>query len=115
MPAPVFNGIGDAIFSAFQEAEKAVFTAQVDPDDPSPPAPVPVEIDVIFNSRWRETDNQGLPYGSPNPMAWMKQEDADQLDPIFGDSLTVGGGDYKIVGVEPDGHEIVRLILQATA
>lgn len=68
-----------------------------------------VELDVIFLDNHVETDNNGIPYGSPRPTAWIKQ---DCVNPKYGDYIIIEGYEYIIREVEPASDQYTKLILQ---
>lgn len=101
MPAPFFNGLGEAILETFKDVQQAVFTPQVGPAQP---------IDVIFNDRHEDVDLNGIPYGAPKPTAWIR---TGLVNPAFNDTLVINSVSYLIKEIKPDGLELTQLTLTA--
>lgn len=99
MPSNYFSGFGAKMVGFFGEEKSAVF---------HPVSGQHQTIEVIFNSAHREIDVDGKPYGSPKPVAWVKN---GLISPSFNDVLEVDGKRYLIKDDKPDGLELMELLL----
>lgn len=101
MPGPYLQGMADHVFGVFRETERSEYIPVS--GDPS------FSVEVVFVAFFQMVDNFGVPFGSPNPTAWIKVNDVP--DPQNGDVIVIQGVNYTIREVLPDGHEINKLTL----
>lgn len=66
------------------------------------------KVEVIFHARHQEVDRDGIPYGSPRPIAWHITGEIEAKDR---DVIEINGIDYLIRESKPDGLEITELLL----
>lgn len=101
MPGSYFKGLSDHLFGVFKEPTLAEWV---------PVSGYGGQLEVIFMEAFQKLDNYGIPYGAPNPTAWVKTN----ADREFrqGDTLRIRDGkEYKIREIMPDGHETTQLTL----
>ena len=65
-------------------------------------------MEVIFHARHQEVDRDGIPIGSPRPVAWHITGEISAQDK---DIIEIEGTDYLIRDTKPDGLEITELLL----
>ena len=102
MTAQSLKGLFDTVLSIFKEKDTATYTPVAGP--PS------TEISVIFLTKHQEVDSFGIAFGNPAPIAWIKN---GVITPDFGDTLLINSVLYIIREDEFDGHETVKLTLEA--
>lgn len=102
MTGQVLKGLFDTVLSVFKEKDTATYTPVAGP--PS------TELDVIFLAKHQEVDSFGVAFGAVNPTAWIK---SGIITPEFGDTLEISSVVYTIREDEFDGHETIKLTLEA--
>lgn len=100
MPSSYFKGISEHIFGVFKEPTLIEWV---------PVSGFGQSLEVIFMELYQVVDNYGIPYGAPNPTAWVKVDCG--IDFKYNDVLRINGTDYKIREIKPDGHETIQLTL----
>lgn len=102
MTGQVFNGLFDTVLSVMKEKATATYTPVAGP--PS------TELDIIFLAKHQEVDAFDIAYGAANPTAWIKN---GIVTPEGGDTLEINSVVYTIREDEFDGHETIKLTLEA--
>lgn len=102
MTGQVLKGLFDTVLSVFKEKDTATYTPVAGP--PS------TQLDVIFLAKHQEVDSFGVAFGAASPTAWIK---SDIITPEFGDTLEINSVVYFIREDEFDGHETIKLTLEA--
>lgn len=102
MTGQVLKGLFDTVLSVFKEKDTATYTPVAGP--PS------TELDVIFLAKHQEVDSFGVAFGSAQPTAWIK---SGVVTPDNGDTLEINSVVYTIREDEFDGHETIKLTLEA--
>ena len=102
MTGQILKGLFDTVLSVFKEKDTATYTPVAGP--PS------TELDVIFLVKHQEVDSFGIAFGSARPTAWIK---SGIVTPDNGDTLEIDSVVYVIREDEFDGHETIKLTLEA--
>jgi hypothetical protein len=67
------------------------------------------EITVIFDAAYQTASPMGVDIESSKPMAMAKSTDVE--NEVHGNTITIRGTIYMIVGIQPDGTGMTNLIL----
>lgn len=104
-----FKGLHRRVQKRLGEPAKAGFLAQS--------GEAQIDVDIIFQSHFRELDEAGVTFGGPHPVAWIDKDLVDDKVihlPDDGDKLVIEGKEYKIREIEPESSQYIKLILQDT-